>query len=79
MESTILMPCTSVGFTGFRLGICGFGLGICRLLWFRPDWPGLSKTTAGLAGLPTYSPDWPVGNTAAHYLDGPRFSPLISC
>ena len=38
-------------------------------MWLRPDWPRLFKTTAGLAGLPTYSPDysldWPVGNTGA--------------
>ena len=56
-----------LGICRLYLGICELCLGICRLFWFRPDWPRLFKTTAGPAGLPTYSPDyspdWPVGNT----------------
>ena len=52
-----------------HLGIYRLYLGICRLWWFRPDWLRLFKMTTVLAGLPTYSPDWPLGVTE-HWRNG---------
>ena len=65
-----------LGIWRLYLGICGLcqdigkvGLGICGLLWLRPDWSRVLKTTAGLAAwdhwlwgrdrnLPWASPVW---------------------